>query len=167
MIQAVDQIVSETWESRVSTLSLTFCTYFSRPAPATPYPSLSLSLSISKLSLSWRPRVTISSHLITPTINARNVNGHVNHVAAKLVGRHVHGVEVGGDVNPRDHIEQEGFLHHAVLVLNDKFTKSQGGGERIGRGSHVVHGKKGGLCARYRRVKGLGATSNGPVEVGS
>lgn len=55
-------------------------------------------------------------HLVTPSVDARNVNGHVNHVAAQLVGGHMHRVEVSRNVNPRDYIEQERLLHHAVLL---------------------------------------------------
>lgn len=56
-----------------------------------------------------------NTYLVAPPVDARNINGHVNHVAAQLVGGHVHRVEVGRYVNPRDYVEQERFLHHAVL----------------------------------------------------
>lgn len=92
------------------------------------------------------------SHLITTAVDARNVNGHVNHVAAQLVRGHVHGVEVGGDVNPRDHIEQERFFHHTVLV-QPKGLQSHGGGSGGdgdgGRGldQEVMWYKTCGFCA--------------------
>lgn len=63
---------------------------------------------------------TITRYLVAPPVDARNVNGHVNHVAAQLVGCHVHRVEVGRYVNPRDYIKQERFLHHAVLFRIDR-----------------------------------------------
>lgn len=44
-------------------------------------------------------------------IDAGDVDDHINHVTAQLIGLHVHWAAVGGDVNLTDHIEQEGLLN--------------------------------------------------------
>lgn len=48
-------------------------------------------------------------------VNAGDINDHVYHVTAELVGLHVHRRAVGGDVYLTDHVEQEGLLDPGML----------------------------------------------------
>lgn len=48
-------------------------------------------------------------------VYAGDVDDHIDHIAAELVGLHVHRGAVGGDVNFTDDVKQEGFLDPGVL----------------------------------------------------
>lgn len=44
-------------------------------------------------------------------VDAGDVNDHVNHIAAQLIGLHVHRRAVRGDVDLTDDIKQKGLLY--------------------------------------------------------
>lgn len=67
---------------------------------------------------------------ISLPVDAGDVDDHIDHVAAQLIGGHVHWTAVCGDVNLAEHVEQEGLLDAGILraqtlLIIGVFVKNQ------------------------------------------
>ena len=63
------------------------------------------------------PHTHTKTHTSTHSpVDAGDVDDHVDHVAAQLVGLHVYGGAVCGDVDLADHVKQEGLLDARILT---------------------------------------------------
>lgn len=54
--------------------------------------------------------LALSQHKHSP-IDAGDVDDHVDHITAQLVGLHVYGRAVGGDVDLAHHVKQKGLFY--------------------------------------------------------
>ena len=48
-------------------------------------------------------------------INTRNVDNHIDHVTAELIGLHIHGGTISCNVNLTDHIKEKCLFNSRIL----------------------------------------------------
>ena len=68
------------------------------------------------------------AHLFRYAVDTGYIDGDINHVAAQLIRGHVHRVRVGCNVDPGDHVEKEGLLHHTALFSRRRHEGGEKGG---------------------------------------
>lgn len=65
----------------------------------------------SKISGGCGAKARLNERRVCPPVDAGDVDDHVNHIAAQLIGLHVYGRAVCGDVDLADNIKQKGLLY--------------------------------------------------------